>query len=143
MKKKDLKTGMILEFNGGKTGMVLLGTNRGDIFSGGAWGMLEDFNEDLENEYCKNHIIKVYQPKHNVDFLNNGISLNNTDLLWEKPNKVHMLRKRLLKKQEVNKEMFAELTPEETMELAKLLTYDYNIAIYHNITGKGIIQDVR
>jgi len=49
--------------------------------------------------------------------------------------KVYALRKRLLKKQEVTENMFAELTPNEMMILAKMLTNEndlYNIRMELN-----------
>ena len=41
--------------------------------------------------------------------------------------KVYLLRKKLMKKQIVTEDMFAELTPKEMMDLAQLLVSDYNL----------------
>lgn len=40
--------------------------------------------------------------------------------------KVYLLRKKLMKKQEVTENMFAELTPKDMMDLSKMLMSDYN-----------------
>ena len=86
MKKSDLKTGMILVGSDGSEAMVLLGTARGDIYSGkGAGGRLDNVNEDLTSEYGGLTFIKVYQPEFSQDYLADGVlSVLGHELLWKR-----------------------------------------------------------
>jgi len=90
MIKQELKTGMILEFNNGDKAMVLLNTNNGDIFSGDTWSTLDSFNDNLEFKKDTNftYVIKIYQPKNNIDYLQKGINTSflSCNLIWEKSN---------------------------------------------------------
>ena len=127
MKKQDLKTGMILEFKNEEKGMVLLGTETGDVYVGETWGDLKSLNDDMEYS-MSTYVTKVYQPKNNIDYLNRdcGITLSGCKLLWTKPSKVDKLRKILINKQEITEDMFEGLTSKEMMELAKMLVEDKN-----------------
>lgn len=122
MKKQDLKTGMILEFKNEEKAMVLLGTETGDIYVGETWGDLKSLNDDMEYSITT-YVTKVYRPRNNIDYLNREckIEIARCELLWTKPSKVETLRKRLIKKQEVNESMFYDLTSKEMMELSKML----------------------
>ncbi|GCD11704.1 hypothetical protein [Clostridium tagluense] len=88
MKKSDLKTGMWLELRDGTFGMVLLGTNNGDILSGQAWFPLASFNENLTHiEAQSKDAIKIYQPLTNHSFLcldyKNEINIRyNLEKIW-------------------------------------------------------------
>ena len=87
MKKSDLKTGMIIEFMNGVLGMVLLGTENGDIVSGGTWFPLSDHSDEMLFVYIdyETSIKAVYQPTNNMDYLNKGVSLSYFHTtLWER-----------------------------------------------------------
>jgi hypothetical protein len=73
MKKSELKTGMLIELRSGSIAMVLLNTERGDIYSCGhgdettenqTWGDMSSFNDDLiySNPYLipEGDVVKVY-----------------------------------------------------------------------------------
>lgn len=93
MRKSQLKTGMVLENRKGELTMVLLGTGNGAIFSGlDTWGPLDSLSEDLRYVVSDStraydyDIIRVYQPKSNMNYLRNGVSLKNNscDCIWER-----------------------------------------------------------
>lgn len=108
MKKSDLKTGMIIETNNGDIGMVMLGTQRGDIIAGDGrsdenldrrfWCPLSEFDEELQREDNSSYksIDKVYSlPGANM------ISASLTKdrkLLWERKRKINQQGKWLLNK---------------------------------------------
>lgn len=85
MKKSDLKTGMIVEFDSGKIGMVLLGTNNGDIISGQTSINLDDLTNELESIdgfYYDLKIVKIHQPFSNSDYLSYGL-IRDHYIAWE------------------------------------------------------------
>lgn len=51
--------------------------------------------------------------------------------------KIYILRKKLIKKQEVTEDMFAKLTPKEMIDLARLLVSDYNNICISNVIKNG------
>ena len=90
--KKDLKTGMIIVTRKGETGMVLLGTQGGDIVSGNTWFPLDSVNEDLTKGIGSEYdIIEVYQPRSNFSYLGDwkepDLALGYYIKLWERPAK--------------------------------------------------------
>ena len=66
MTKKELKTGMVVEYRDGDKRMVLLGNQVGDVLiCGTGWEDLDNYRDDL----CHNHheqldIVAVYEPHH-------------------------------------------------------------------------------
>lgn len=88
MTKKDLKTGMILEFRNGYKTRVLLGTADGDIHSGDkVWDYLDNFHDNLISKISTDYdIIRVFKIVHNkqyAEFLKDIYSINLTKL-WER-----------------------------------------------------------
>ena len=86
MKKSDLKTGMILVGSDGSEAMVLLGTARGDIYSGkDVWGRLDNVNDDLTCKYVVLTFMEVYQPEYSKNYLDDGVlSVLGHELLWKR-----------------------------------------------------------
>lgn len=100
MTKQELKTGMLLIFNTDERSLVLLGTERGDLFVGNgiyssaeknSWGELERFNDNLIYEYIEYlgltatefRVDKVFSlPNANVDGA--SFTIANRNLLWER-----------------------------------------------------------
>lgn len=85
MKKKDLKTGMLIELVNGEIGMVMLDTPRGDLIVGDGnqkrfWCTFDSINDDLFIEKYPT-IVKVYDIcKSNIkgaDF-----ETKNRDVIW-------------------------------------------------------------
>jgi len=95
MKKSDFKTGMWIELRNSKKAMVLLNTDRGDIFSGiDTWGNLESYSEDLiykgiggcdDSKFIyENSIVKVYNPSSNEHTYNFDKEYYNHNCIWER-----------------------------------------------------------
>lgn len=66
--KSDFKNGMVAELNNGKKVQILLDTEKGDIFTGETWGMLDGlirFTNDRDEEYG---IKKLYTPTDNFSY---------------------------------------------------------------------------
>jgi hypothetical protein len=101
MKKSDLKTGMWVELRNGKSAMVLMSTNNGDILSGPkAWFPIDALNDDLTYEGIKDSdIIRIYQPMSNRVYF--GGMLEEMNLLWErKPAPIEMTLQEAIQKLE-------------------------------------------
>lgn len=79
--KKDLKTGMVLEFNDGNLGMVLRGTENGDIVSGKTWFSFNHLHDDLAISSGIMKVVAIYQPRTNMDYLRDGITKNH-QCIW-------------------------------------------------------------
>lgn len=96
MKKSDLKTGMLVENRGGRRGLVLLGTEKGDIIAAWGnkkgnetWNLLDSFDDDLNlitsfGSDANNvfSIVKVYSQASNMFAADN--SVHDRILLFEK-----------------------------------------------------------
>lgn len=84
--KSDLKTGMVIEQRNGDKAMVLLGTANGDIVSGQTWYSLTSLKEDLTNQYSRGcyDIVKVYQPRSNLDYLGLDSIWDQYNVIWER-----------------------------------------------------------
>ena len=70
MTKSELKTGMVVELVNGERGMVLLGTDNGDIVSvGDTWFQMSDLSADMKRTAgaCYN-VARVLQPDANIDY---------------------------------------------------------------------------
>lgn len=110
--KKDLKTGMILEFENGDQSMVLLGTQYGDIFSGSKnWGRMSNFNEHFICKYSMNDVCKVYQPKYNMSFLNEGVIANGDKcvIVWERKSEKDLEKEETIKQIKETEEALKKL----------------------------------
>ena len=97
MKKKDLKTGMIVETRSGKLGMVLLDTAEGDIIGGGThiaddtrtWMPLNSLNDDLTYPLRDDaDIVKVYRPTLNNRY--GSFDVNKTLLVWQREETIEL-----------------------------------------------------
>lgn len=109
--KKDLKTGMILEFGSGSRAMVLLGTENGDIFSGSTtWGNLNELLEDLTFRDAGS-VVKVYQPKSNMSFLREGVVISdyNHSLVWERKSEKDLEKEETIKQIKETEEALKKL----------------------------------
>lgn len=96
MTKSDLKTGMVVEIRRGKTALVLLDTQNGDVVSGpNLWGSLKDYNKNFENKYGDKEydIVKVYQPQNN----NSYYSFEDLTLIWERDESTEMTMEEVCK----------------------------------------------
>ena len=90
MKRDKLRSGMIVEFEDGKIGMVLLNTTFGDIVAGGCWNMEEGiknsdrtwFNFEAWNSSYRKDLVKVYAPKSNM--LAGSFNVEELDVVWER-----------------------------------------------------------
>lgn len=101
MKKSDLKTGHLVETRNGDIALVLLGTDRGDVITGGfdiptnmpqtTWGPLDAYNDDLL--YATNSvfgiipegdIMKVYGLPNTGNRLLHALNKNERELLWDR-----------------------------------------------------------
>jgi hypothetical protein len=86
MKKSDLKTGMWVIVKHGGKGMVLLGTNNGDIISGDTrWGSLDEYDDNLirTNQNHNYDIVKIIQPTTNFDYYNINKDTKHI-VIWDK-----------------------------------------------------------
>lgn len=86
MKKSELKTGMVVEYDDGRRRVVLLGTNDGDILVNIENGELYDlkkYEENLRTHYKNININKVYQPRNTICYLKSRDDSYMT-LLWER-----------------------------------------------------------
>jgi hypothetical protein len=85
--KDMLKTGMILKYDNGDLGMVLLGTANGDIVSGENWGELELLSNSMNGGRLYMDVTAVYQPTSNKQYYGSSVatlSIVGCDLLWER-----------------------------------------------------------
>ena len=110
--KKDLKTGMILQFENGDQSMVLLGTQNGDIFSGSKnWGKVSDFSEHFNCIYSMNDVCKVYQPTYNMSFLSEGVRASDDTcvIVWERKSKEDLEKEETIKQIKETEETLKKL----------------------------------
>jgi len=97
MKKKDLKTGYIVETRSGETALIVRNNCYGEdavIFAENNWTSLDEFNEDLtwhnedglQTDFAKTvDIMKVYKPDLPTGFLSRTSKHSNKmELLWER-----------------------------------------------------------
>ena len=90
MKKKDLKSGMVVVDRKGQVGIILLGTSKGDLIGGGGewddrqWKYLRNINDDLTCVDSKDaDIIEVYGTEYNQIF--GTFDLTQLHKIWERP----------------------------------------------------------
>jgi len=85
MKKSELKTGMIVEFKDGRSGMVLLGTHKGDVLSGDlAYFPLSDHEENLMDWNDEVVVRSVYNPTYISGFYKQQKDF----IIWERPQEI-------------------------------------------------------
>jgi hypothetical protein len=95
MKKKDLKTGMIVETRAGEKALIVKDNVYGKdavIFSENNWTPLDEFDNDLIWHNTPNRtdfaetvdICKVYKPDLPTGFLSRYSKFGDLELLWER-----------------------------------------------------------
>ena len=80
--KAELRSGMVLEFEDGKLGMVLLKTFNGDVVSGETWFPLDDLHEDFTRTGGAK-VTKIYLPDENRGYLYSGLH-NKHLVIWQR-----------------------------------------------------------
>lgn len=66
--KSDFKNGMVAELNNGKKVQILLDTEKGDIFTGESWGILDCLIEYTNYNDKEYGIKKLYAPTNNFSY---------------------------------------------------------------------------
>jgi len=136
MQKNDLKTGMKLEWEDGSVGVVLRGTEYGDIISGNERFPFVSMRKDLSLVYTGTKIRRVYAPRNIMAYLQgmNGCSLDECRIIYDREE---------MEKEEV------EYTKEEISSIAKTISMWEWLAENHNknkcdwfkMTGENIAYD--
>jgi hypothetical protein len=105
MQKSDLKTGMLLKTRGGRVGLVMLGTSKGDVIVGNGnggdipdsqqtWCPLKAYKDDLTYDLTypgvtDSDVVKVYEFSNNIDGA--SFKTESRNLLWERKDNIFQL----------------------------------------------------
>lgn len=87
MKKKDLRSGMVVETREGEKGLILLNSPQGDVIGGcgstlNIWESLKNYNDYLKHDlFSGEDIMKIYTVEDNYNLGNLDIESN---LIWER-----------------------------------------------------------
>lgn len=84
MTKKELKTGMVVEYRNGGKRMVLVDTPVGDVLMGNiVWKNFDNYRDDLcHNLHKQLDIVAVYEPHHKREM--NLLYWNDQKCIWRR-----------------------------------------------------------